>query len=85
MLRRVVVTGIGGITAFGRDWASIQAGLAHGKNAVQRMNWAEQFPELEAQLGAPIPHYSPLPIGHASNYAVWDAAHKWQLMLPNKP
>lgn len=59
MLRRVVVTGIGGITAFGRDWASIQAGLAQGKNAVQRMNWAEQFPELEAQLGAPIPHYSP--------------------------
>ena len=59
MLRRVVVTGIGGITAFGRDWASIQAGLAHGKNAVQRMNWAEQFPELEAQLGAPIPHYTP--------------------------
>ena len=56
MLRRVVVTGIGGITAFGRDWASIQAGLAQGKNAVQRMSWAEQFPELEAQLGAPIPH-----------------------------
>ncbi|MDO4907345.1 beta-ketoacyl-ACP synthase [Neisseria sp.] len=57
--RRVVVTGIGGITAFGRDWASIQAAFAAGKNAVQHIDWSERFPELEAQLGAPIAHYEP--------------------------
>lgn len=59
MLRRVVVTGIGGITAFGRDWNSIQAGLMRGQNAVQKMPWDEQYPELEAKLGAPIANYAP--------------------------
>ncbi|OSI08311.1 3-oxoacyl-ACP synthase [Neisseria animaloris] len=60
MLRRVVVTGIGGITAFGRDWKSIQTAFKHGANAVQTIaEWAEQYPELEARLGAPINGYNP--------------------------
>ena len=50
--RRVVVTGIGGITAFGRDWQSIQTAFKAEKNAVKYMDWSERFPELEAQLGA---------------------------------
>ena len=57
--RRVVVTGIGGITAFGRDWQSIQAAFKAEKNAVKYMDWRERFPELEAQLGAPIEGYTP--------------------------
>ncbi|WP_304671619.1 beta-ketoacyl-ACP synthase [Neisseria blantyrii] len=57
--RRVVVTGIGGITAFGRDWQSIQAAFKAEKNAVKYMDWHERFPELEAQLGAPIENYAP--------------------------
>ena len=57
--RRVAVTGIGGITAFGRDWHSIQAAFKAEKNAVKYMDWRERFPELEAQLGAPIENYAP--------------------------
>ncbi|WP_118819539.1 beta-ketoacyl-ACP synthase [Neisseria lactamica] len=57
--RRVAVTGIGGITAFGRDWQSIQAAFKAEKNAVKHMDWHERFPELEAQLGAPIEDYAP--------------------------
>lgn len=57
--RRVAVTGIGGITAFGRDWQSIQAAFKAEKNAVKYMDWHERFPELEAQLGAPIEDYAP--------------------------
>ncbi|HHL3633022.1 beta-ketoacyl-ACP synthase [Neisseria polysaccharea] len=57
--RRVAVTGIGGITAFGRDWQSIQAAFKAEKNAVKYMDWRERFPELEAQLGAPIENYAP--------------------------
>ncbi|WP_107997177.1 beta-ketoacyl-ACP synthase [Neisseria cinerea] len=57
--RRVVVTGIGGITAFGRDWHSIQTAFKAEKNAVKHMDWHERFPELEAQLGAPIENYAP--------------------------
>ena len=57
--RRVVVTGIGGITAFGRDWHSIQTAFKAEKNAVKYMDWHKRFPELEAQLGAPIENYAP--------------------------
>ena len=57
--RRVVVTGIGGITAFGRDWHSIQTAFKAEKNAVKHMDWHKRFPELEAQLGAPIENYAP--------------------------
>lgn len=57
--RRVAITGIGGITAFGRDWQSIQAAFKAEKNAVKYMDWRERFPELEAQLGAPIEDYAP--------------------------
>ncbi|ASK26928.1 beta-ketoacyl-ACP synthase [Neisseria chenwenguii] len=58
--RRVVVTGIGGITALGRDWDSIQTAFKQGRNAVKKMEgWTERFPDLEAQLGAPIENYAP--------------------------
>ena len=56
-MKRVVITGVGGITAFGRDWASIQTGFLQGKNAVVHMDWQDRFPELEAQLGAPVADY----------------------------
>lgn len=58
-MRRVVITGIGGITAFGRDWASIQAAFVKGKNTVKRMNDLGHFIDLEAKLGAPIGNYEP--------------------------
>lgn len=59
-MKRVVVTGIGGITAFGRDWASIRRAFEQGKNAVRAMDWQEQqYPDLEARLGAPIEGYAP--------------------------
>ena len=56
-MKRVVITGVGGITAFGRDWTSIQTGFVQGKNAVVHMDWQDRFPELEAQLGAPVADY----------------------------
>ena len=59
MLNRVVVSGIGGICAFGRDWAGIQTAFKQGRNAVQNMGWQAQYPDLEAQLGAPIEGYAP--------------------------
>ena len=58
-MNRVVVSGIGGISAFGRDWASIQTAFKQGRNAVQNMGWQGQYPDLEAQLGAPIEGYAP--------------------------
>lgn len=58
-MKRVVVTGIGGITAFGRQWKEIKAAFKRKQNAVQSMNWDGRYPELEAKLGAPISDYAP--------------------------
>lgn len=59
MMKRVVVTGVGGITAFGRDWASIKQAFAKQKNAVQTMDWGKLDGEIESRLGAPINDYTP--------------------------
>ncbi|WP_274585031.1 beta-ketoacyl-ACP synthase [Neisseria leonii] len=59
MLRRVVITGVGAVSAFGRSWADIQACFRRGRNAVQYMDWADRFPDLEARLGAPVAGYRP--------------------------
>lgn len=59
-MKRVVVTGIGGITAFGNDWTQIKAAFQRKQNAVKGMeDWVERYPELEARLGAVIENYQP--------------------------
>ncbi len=53
-MRRVVVTGYSGISAFGSDWAAVRARLEQHQNAVQHMDdWAE-FDGLGTTLAAPI-------------------------------
>lgn len=53
MTRRVVVTGIAGISPLGNDWATIRAHLGSYRNAVTRMEeWAD-YDGLNTQLGAP--------------------------------
>lgn len=58
MLRRVVVTGMGGISALGKDWTTIKAGLQSCKNKVIRMNDWQRYDELNTKLAAPILDYS---------------------------
>ncbi|MGX2967092.1 beta-ketoacyl-ACP synthase [Ursidibacter sp. B-7004-1] len=59
-MKRVVVTGIGGITAFGNEWQVIKAAFQQKQNAVKAMtDWEERYPELEARLGAVIDGYTP--------------------------
>ncbi|HHF1770865.1 TPA: beta-ketoacyl-ACP synthase [Haemophilus influenzae] len=56
--KRVVVTGIGAITAFGRTWSEVRSAFEQKQNAVRNMGWNDKYPELEAQLGAPLPNYN---------------------------
>lgn len=58
-MKRVVITGIGAVNAFGRDWQSVEQALRAGKNAVRHMPQWQEHSELEALLAAPIPHYQP--------------------------
>lgn len=59
MAKRVVITGVGALCAFGREWADVQAAFQAGRNAVRYMPEWEHFPDLEARLAAPLPGYRP--------------------------
>ncbi|MBC9131546.1 beta-ketoacyl-ACP synthase [Frischella sp. Ac48] len=54
MIRRVVITGMGGVTAFGSNWQTVQARLKQGQNAVRYMPEWEIYDGLNTKLGAPI-------------------------------
>ena len=55
--KRVVITGVGALSAFGRDWPSVQAAFQAGRNAVRYIPEWECFPDLEARIAAPLPAY----------------------------
>jgi 3-oxoacyl-[acyl-carrier-protein] synthase II len=53
MNRRVVVTGMAGISPIGNDWASIRERLGQYRNAVVRMEDWLDYEGLNTKLGAP--------------------------------
>ncbi len=57
MIRRVVITGMGGVTAFGNDWASVSGRLKLGENAVRTMPEWRQYRGLNTLLAAPIENF----------------------------
>lgn len=58
MIRRVVVTGMGGVTAFGTNWQDVAAGLKSGKNAVRHMPEWQVYDGLNTMLGAPVDNFT---------------------------
>lgn len=56
-MRRVVITGMGAVTAFGEDFADILAGLLSYRNAVVHMEDWEIYQGLGTKLGAPVPDF----------------------------
>lgn len=53
-MRRVVVTGMGGVTAFGDNWSQVASGLLAGRNAVRHMPEWQVYDGLNTLLGAPV-------------------------------
>ncbi len=54
MRRRVVVTGMGGVTALGNDWPTIRAALAAGRTGVKHMPDWDRYRGLNTRLAAPV-------------------------------
>ena len=54
---RVFVTGMGMVSAFGKDWAQIKAKFELGKNAVKFMSEWDRYADLNTRLAAPIIGY----------------------------
>jgi 3-oxoacyl-[acyl-carrier-protein] synthase II len=53
-VRRVVVTGFGGVTALGDDWPAIRAQLQAGETAIRYMPEWERYDGLNTRLAGPI-------------------------------
>lgn len=53
-MKRVVVTGMAGITALGDNWEGIESKLRQGRNVVRRMSEWDYIEALNTRLGAPV-------------------------------
>ena len=58
MSRRVVITGMGGVTAFGESWQAVSGRLREYKNAVRSMPEWQVYDGLHTLLGAPVDDFS---------------------------
>jgi 3-oxoacyl-[acyl-carrier-protein] synthase II len=58
-MRRVVVTGMAGITALGNDWHAIRRAFESGRSAVRYMPQWECYRDLDTRLAAPLPDFAP--------------------------
>lgn len=56
--KRVVVTGLGGITALGQDWPTIERALRANASGVARIHEWDKYPELNTRLGGPVPAFT---------------------------
>lgn len=57
MTRRVVITGMGGVTALGDNWTTVASALKRLENAVRYMPEWDVYDGLHTKLGAPIDHF----------------------------
>lgn len=55
--KRVVITGMAGITSLGQTADEIFGAFAQNKNGVRYMPDWEQYGDLNTRLGAPVPHF----------------------------
>jgi 3-oxoacyl-[acyl-carrier-protein] synthase II len=53
-MRRVVVTGMGGLTALGSTWPEIRSGMEAGKIGIRRMHEWDRLTDLNTKLGGAI-------------------------------
>ena len=58
MKRRVVVTGMAGLSPLGSDWPSVRAGLLGARSGVRVMPEWDAYEGLHTRLGAPVPGFS---------------------------
>jgi 3-oxoacyl-[acyl-carrier-protein] synthase II len=53
-MRRVVVTGMGGVCALGTNWPEILAGLRARRNAIRTMHEWDRYTDMNTRLAGPI-------------------------------
>ena len=61
MVKRVVVTGMAGITSLGSDWPSIEGKLRAAASGIQRMPEWDKYRDINTRLAGPVPDFAPPP------------------------
>jgi 3-oxoacyl-[acyl-carrier-protein] synthase II len=56
-MKRVVVTGMGGLSPIGLDWPQVEDSLRARRSAVRNMPEWDIVPDLNTRLGAPLPEF----------------------------
>ena len=56
-MKRVVVTGMAGMSPIGLDWPEVERNLRARRGAVRRMPEWDIVPDLNTRLGAPLPEF----------------------------
>jgi 3-oxoacyl-[acyl-carrier-protein] synthase II len=56
--RRVVITGVGGVTALGEDWPTIRARMLKGETGVRTMPEWDRYTGINTRLAAPVVGFS---------------------------
>lgn len=57
-MKRVVVTGMAGITSLGSDWASIEANFSGNRSGIRYMPEWDRFTELNTRLAGPVDDFT---------------------------
>jgi 3-oxoacyl-[acyl-carrier-protein] synthase II len=57
-MRRVVVTGMGGVTALGEDWKTIRAAFSEGRTGIRVMDDWQRYIGINTRLAAPVIGFS---------------------------
>jgi 3-oxoacyl-[acyl-carrier-protein] synthase II len=60
-MKRVVVTGMAGLSPIGHDWPEVEINLRARRSAVRHMPEWDIVPDLNTRLGAPLPEFD-LPV-----------------------
>jgi len=58
-MRRVVVTGMAGISALGSSWSEIEDRLRAGRNAIRVMTEWDRYTDMNTRLAGPIEDFAP--------------------------
>ncbi|MCQ4257389.1 beta-ketoacyl-ACP synthase [Stutzerimonas stutzeri] len=57
-MKRVVVTGMAGITSLGSDWATIEANFSGNRSGIRYMHEWDRFTELNTRLAGPADDFT---------------------------
>ncbi|WP_217477388.1 beta-ketoacyl-ACP synthase [Stutzerimonas stutzeri] len=57
-MKRVVVTGMAGITSLGSDWTTIEANFSGNRSGIRYMHEWDRFTELNTRLAGPVDDFA---------------------------